>query len=408
MDILIDEMEGGLWVGAARDRRLHALEIDPAEEWVRAGAIYRAKVVRINTRLNAAFVDLDGINHGMLNLGDVMRKNRDTPKADAVGKVLQPGDSVLVQAKDGVIPQGLDDDAPPPEAGKAPRVSMYLALPGRFLVYMPRESGNKISSRIRDKDLRARLKTMLDELNAYKGCILRAAAANVQTDVLLREADILNEMWLQIAADNMGSAPQQLAEGPGALQRVLGDTAASNIQSLKIVTYEQYEDAEDFCSVFAPDLVPRIEPVELADPFADLALFIYHELMSELRQLRRPAVPLPGGGRIIIESTTAMTTIDVDRADDSHSNLSIMLEAAEEIARQLRLRNLGGAVLVDALRLKSGKQRTQVINAFSEAVQYDACTVQVHGFTNTGMLELTRERRAPPMAQRLPEGFADF
>jgi ribonuclease E/ribonuclease G len=103
-----------------------------------------------------------------------------------------------------------------------------------------------------------------------------------------------------------------------------------------------------------------------------------------------------------------MTTIDIDRNTDTRGHLAVMLEAVAEIARQLRLRNLGGAVLVDCLRLKSGKQRSQIINALSDAVLYDACTVQVHGFTNTGMLEITRERRAPALEKRFPEGFGNF
>lgn len=402
MDILIEELEGSLWVAATSKRALDGLEVDPVREAVRWGAIYWAKVTRIDKAMDAAFLDLDGDNTGLLHNKDVRitHKNGKIKKggSEEIGKLLTPGQMIAVQAKSGYLP--LEEDHLLPSEDKSPLVSMDITLQGRYLIFSPIMPDNRVSSRIRDKKLRKQLLKMLNSTESIKGCILRAAAAHTQTDILRREGKIMAAMWEQLQEHLAGDAPALIMEGPDAIQRTISDHAGKTIDKIEVVTMERFEHIEEWCEIFAPDLVTKISPVELDDPHAELALFDERDLISKIEDLFQPYTVLKRGGNIIIQETAALTAIDVNRGADDRPKLDMNLEAATEIGRQLRLRNLGGIIIVDFLKLSGKKEQKTLLEALQTIFEKDPCTVQLHGITGLGLVEITRKRRTPALQER--------
>lgn len=404
MDIIIEEQEGSLWVVAAERGKLQGLEIDPVHERIRWGSIYWARVDRIDTKLDAAFVDLDGgETFGILYNKDVRTRQKSGKLVkggqEPIGKRLRAGDYILVQAKQGYLEPEFEDERPLEE--KSPVVSMDVSIQGRYLIYTPLDDSNRISSRIRDKKMRKQLEKMMVALEDVQGCILRASAANTQSDMLIREAKILKAIWEGLSEYASGTEISLIMEGPDALQRTLSDNSSHPIRRIEVVIMDHFQVAEDWCELFAPDLVPKIKPIELKDATRDLALIEHHDLLRPIEGFFQPYAVLPGGGNIIIQQTSALTAIDINRGADRNSNLNINLEAAEEIARQLRVRNLGGIIMIDFINMKDDKERKLLHEKLDLLVNEDPCTVQLHGFTALGLMEITRQRRTPTLFERV-------
>lgn len=404
MDILIDESDGSLWVTALEEGRLDGLEIDPVDEQVRWGSIYWAQIKGFNTALDAAYLDLDGENTGLLFNADTRQQDKDgryiKGGAKSIAQTYSAGDFVIVQAKTGFRPADSLYD-PEREENKIPKMSMDVTIPGRYLIYAPMMSEKRISSRIRDKALRKQLAKMSDKIDELSGCILRSSAANTQTDMLVREAKILRGAWDQMQQYFAGSEPSLIALGPDAIQRTLADHAVERIETIEIVIMDHFTQAEDWATLFAPDLVTKIKPIELENADQDRALFEYRDVMGQIEDLFHSYVLMKGGANIIIQQTAALTAIDINRGGEKNSNLAINLAAAIEIARQIRLRNLGGIIMIDFLKMNSKKDEGRLIAAMEDAVLEDPCTVDLHGMTALGLMELTRKRRTPPLEDRL-------
>jgi Rne/Rng family ribonuclease len=398
LDILVDEHEGSLWVATVKDRKLTGLEIDPYEEEVRYGTIYWAQVIRIDKSLDAAFVNLDGENTGILHNADILVDGKRGGK-DAIGKHLQAGDLITVQAKNGYLPR--EDSTDITMEDKSARVSMNITIPGRYLIYCPMMQEKRISRRITDKKQRKQLTKMLNSVENIDGCILRASAAFVQTDILIRESKILKEIWDQIQEFMQGDEIGPIMLGPDALQRTLSDQADKSIKTIDIVTMERYQDVEEWCEIYAPDLVTKVTPVELPDKNLELGLFDFRDILDQIDVLFQPYVIMNGGGNIIIEETVALTSIDINRGSDKRSSQTINLEAIQEIGKQIRLRNIGGIIIIDLLKTKTKKEREALIEALKEIAAHDPCTVQIHGITALGLAEVTRKQRTPSLQDRI-------
>ncbi|MGB1077404.1 MAG: ribonuclease E/G, partial [Bdellovibrionales bacterium] len=267
MQILIEELDESVWVAALDKNKLEGLEVDPITEEIRAGSIYWARVIRIDTTLDAAFVLLDGENIGLLNSGDLrIEKNGKLCKGgdEPISKLLQAGDMVLVQAKEGKIEtdnNGIEK--------KAPRVSMNITLSGRYLIHTPFEKDSRISQRIRDKAIRKNLSKMQEDMKDHKSCIIRSAAANTQTEMLIREHKILSEMWEQLdnhIKENASDEPQLIMLGPDAIQRTLSDLSDRQIKTIEVIVMEHFHAVEEWCELYAPDLMTKITPITLVTP----------------------------------------------------------------------------------------------------------------------------------------------
>ena len=402
MDILIEELEGSLWTAALNEGRLDGLEVDPILEEVRWGSIYWAKIKTIDKALDAVFLDLDGENTGILYNSDVrwIDKNGKVHKggAEAIGKRFKPGDMLAVQAKTAYLPSDEDDFTS--VENKIPQMSMDITLPGRYIIFCATMDCNRISQRIRDKKLRKQLHKMMESMDEIQGCILRMAAAHTQSDMLIREAKILNGAWEEIQGYFTGTEVGLIALGPDAIQRTLSDQADQQIDRIEVVTMDHFKEVENWCSIFAPDLVTKIEPVELDDATDDLALFHYRDIIGQIEDLFQPYAMLPNGGNIIIQGTAALTAVDVNKGSCKDARLDINIQAAKEVARQIRLRNCGGIIVVDFLKSQNKKDQGILIATFEEAINEDPCTVQIHGMTALGLIEITRKRRTPPLVDR--------
>ena len=401
---MVEELDGGLWVAATEGGRLDGLEVDPSAEEVRWGAVYWARVSRIDKALDATFVDLDGKNEGILFNADVRIFNKKTGEiykggSESIGKKIKNGDMIAVQAKSGYLRHETDFDFA--REDKNTKVSMDITLHGRFLIYAPFMDKNEVSSRSRNKDLSAHMIKMMKEFETLKGLSLRSASEDKQMDILLREAKLLQSSWDAIQPHFTGDKPKLILQGADSFQRTIGDQAGRNIERIEIVTMDRYKQIEEWCELFGPDLVPKIVPVELEDPNAELALFEHRGILGDIEDLFQDYGLLTSGGSIIIQQTSALTAIDVNRGGDDRSAMEINLEAAAEIARQIRLRNIGGIILIDFLKFTKKTEQTKLIKALEPIFDTDPCTVQIHGMTALGLLELTRKRRTPPLRERL-------
>ncbi len=409
MDIIIEEQDSCLWVVATDRHKVEGLEVDPPHELVRWGSVYWARVDRIDARLDAAFLDLDGDVTGILYNKDVRSKDKDGTLVKGgqtpIGKLISPGQYLLVQAKQGYLEPDYEDDIAYED--KCPVVSMDVSIQGRYLIFTPLDDSNRISSRIRDKKIRKQLTDMLAHMDDVHGCILRAAALNTQSDVLIRESKILKAIWEGLSAYAKGEDSILIMEGPDALQRSLSDNSVRPIRRIEVVTMDHFSTAEDWCELFAPDLVTKIKPVEIKNATKDLALLDHYDLIKPIEDLFQPYSLLLSGGNILIQGTAALTAIDVNRGADKNSNISINLEAATEAIRQIRIRNLGGIIMIDFLRMKSEKEKQQLLDHVEKLVDDDPCTVQIHGFTAMGLLEISRQRRTPTLLERVGYMFEE-
>jgi Rne/Rng family ribonuclease len=408
LDILVEKVDGGLWVAAMKDKGLYGIEIDPDLEGVRWGTIYWAKVARIDKSMEAAFLELGHGDQGILQARDyrALDKNGKMKKTDGepLSKLLKAGDMVFVQAKSSTIPIEMQDDITPDEH-KLSRMSMDIAIPGRYVIYTPMTGERKISSRVKDKKVRESMMTMLDSVKEIDGCILRSAAANVQTDVLKRECKLLKKIWEQLQTFQKGGIPAMIMEGPAAFQRIIGDYAAEAIDRIITCEEEEFSEVEEWCDIYAPDLVPKVHLEPLEEEEASISLLDRYDALNEVEALVQPYYVLSGGGNIIIQATNALTAIDVNQSV-SKSKKETNIEAAREIARQLRLRNIGGAIVIDFINMPDKKSQEEVLKVLKQEIQTDPCTVDVHHFTALGFVEVTRMRRTPELTTALQVAMA--
>lgn len=403
MDILIEELDQSLWVAGVEKGRLVGLDVDPAIEQIRCGAVYWGKVARIDKAQDAAFIMLGTDLKAILYNRDIRIKQKDgsfvAGGEKAIGQVLTPGDMVLVQAKEGAIPS-LEKQSSGVAENKCPRVSMNIVLPGRYLIYTPQNSENRLSQRIRHKAVREAMRVMLDGLQDKKGYILRSSAQDVQTDVLIREQKILHAIWDGLCEYAQGNEACLIMDGPDSIQRSLSDHANHNIERIEIVTMDHFRLVEDWCELFAPDLVTKIQPIELENAAEDMSLYDHHDIIGQIESYMQPYVLLPSGGSLIIQETAAFMAVDVNSGSDKSSKLSVNVEAAKEVLHQMRVRNLGGIVIVDFLKMKKKSDQEAVLKVLKDHADFDPCTVQIHGFTNLGLVEITRSRRTPSLKDR--------
>lgn len=394
--IIVEDLDGSLWVAATRKNQITAIELDPYDEFVRWGSIYWAKVTRIDTATNAAFVDLGHGLTGMLPATEIPGLE----KGVKIGKVLRPGAFVIVQVKTPRQPV-IDEitEEINPDQSKASRVSMDIALAGRYLIYTPLSPGNRVSRRIKDKALRQSMLSMIKDVEDVQNCIMRASAASAQTDLLIREARIQRAIWESLQEFITEPEPALLMLGPDALTRVLGDFAGARIGAIEIADDERLEEASNWCELYAPELGARIESRSIENTRMGMGLFEVHDLLGQIEDLLRDIVILPCGGNFIIEHTSAGTMIDVNSGPAALGTANH--EAALEIARQIRLRNIGGAILVDFAGKLNKASVTRLHNTLQKAFNDDPCTVESHGITTLGFFEISRSRRTPTLIDRL-------
>jgi ribonuclease E len=363
------------------------------------GNIYLGRVQNVLPGMEAAFVDIGTPKNAVLYRGDVRYDPEDVleggKRAEArIEQLLRPGQQILCQVTKNPI------------GTKGARLTQEVSLPGRFVVLVPNSDTYGISRRL-DDDERKRLRRILDEVRpAGHGLIVRTAAEGSSAAELGRDVQRLVAEWQTIESDVKGaSVPSLLYREPDTAVRVIREEFNRQYRGVVIDDPDLYEEVRDYVASISPELTDRVEYYDTETEA--LPLFERHHIHEQLHKALDRKVWLPSGGSIIIERTEALTVIDVNTGKNvGTSNLEETvyrnnLEAAEEIARQLRLRDIGGIIVIDFIDMEVRSNRTEVARVFRDALARDKTRTQVSDITELGLVEMTRKR----VSEGLVESF---
>jgi len=391
-EILINVTPQETRVAVVENGVLQEINIERARSRGMVGNIYKGRVNRVLPGMEAAFVDIGLERAAFLHVSDIDLKPEEKetgiePGPRLIHELLRPGQELIVQViKD-------------PLGTKGARLTTEITIPSRYLVYVPNGRNIGVSSRIEDEKERSRLKSLLDELAGPPeerdgGFILRTAAEGVGADLLAHDLAFLKRLWQNICERMRSSASVGLLHEDLPLAfRTLRDVVGGRVEKVRIDSRETYHRAMQFAQEMVPEIMPLIEHYPGERP-----LFELHNIEDEIQRALEKRVPLKSGGYIIIDQTEAMTTVDVNTgAFVGHKTLEetifkTNLEAAQAIARQLRLRNLGGIIIIDFIDMVEPEHRRQVLDALSKALEKDHAKTKVCEVSSLGLVEMTRKR----------------
>ena len=352
------------------------------------GNIYLGVVKRVLPGMQSAFIDIGLERAAFLHIVDVLEQRRNPDETQRIEHMLFEGQSVLVQViKDPINTKGA-------------RLSTQISLAGRFLVHLPQEDHIGISQRIEDdaerSSLRERLNNLLPE-NACHGYIIRTNAENASDDQLQSDINYLTKVWEHIQKQAKIQPPETLLYQDLPLSlRVLRDMFSFDTHKILVDSTENHRRMTQFAEQYVQGALGRIELFKGERP-----LFETHNIEQEIARALQPRVNLNFGSYLIIESTEAMTTIDVNNFDETIFRTN--LEACHTIARELRLRNLGGIIIIDFIDMAQEVHREAVLQELAKALSFDRTRVTLNGFTSLGLVELTRKRSRENLSQILCE-----
>jgi len=368
---------------------LDGFEIDTVQRGQIKGNIYKATVRNVNQALQASFVDFGGVRDGFLPLDEVNfqllpQRGKGKGRGHRIEEHLSNGTEVLVQVvKD-------------PFASKPPTLSTFISLPGRFMVLTPDSEAGGISRKIESSTQRDRLKKILSELKAPEGAgiIIRTAGIDQTKTELARDLRYLSRLWQNIhrAAKSL-KAPALLYQERDLAIRTIRDYLTSDIDQIWIDNEEVFERATKWFKAVMPTKTKLLKLYDGAGP-----LFSKYNLEDQIEQIFKRKVPLVSGGAIVIDSTEALTAIDVNSGkfrkagnlEDTATQTN--LEAATEICRQLRLRDLGGIIVIDFIDMRSRKNMRSVEKVVRDAMKRDKAKHDITSISKLGLMEISRQR----------------
>ncbi len=385
-----------LRVALVDGQRLYDLDIETAVREQKKSNIYKGKITRIEPSLEAAFVDYGAERHGFLPLKEVARSYFDTESDSGSGRVhikdaLKEGQEVVVQ---------VDKEE---RGNKGAALTTFISLAGRYLVLMPNNPrAGGVSRRIEGDD-RSEARDAMSSLNipADMGLILRTAGVGKSVEELQWDLDYLLQLWQSIEeASRSRAAPFLVYQESNLITRAIRDYMRSDISEILIDEPEVYEKAREFISHVMPHNLHRVKLYD--DP---VPLFTRYQIESQIESAFRREVRLPSGGSIVIDHTEAMVSIDINSAratkggDIEETALNTNVEAADEIARQLRLRDLGGLIVIDFIDMTPARNQREVENRLRDALKQDRARVQVGRISRFGLLEMSRQRLRPSLGE---------
>ncbi|MGH9178712.1 MAG: Rne/Rng family ribonuclease, partial [Acidimicrobiales bacterium] len=364
------------------------------------GNIYQGRVQNVLPGMEAAFVDIGTPKNAVLYRGDVRYDAEDVeggqrPSQARIEHLLRPGQGILCQVTKNPI------------GTKGARLTQEVSLPGRFVVLVPNSDTYGISKRLPD-DERKRLRRILDDVRpAGHGLIVRTAAEGASADELSRDVSRLLKQWEGIeAAARKASSPSLLYREPDMAVRVIREEFNHDYRGVIIDDEGLFREVRDYVASISPEVADRVEHF---DPAVDgLPMFERYLVHEQLHRALDRKVWLPSGGSLIIERTEALTVIDVNTGKNvGTSNLEETvfrnnLEAAEEVARQLRLRDIGGIIVIDFIDMEITENRAEVVRVFRDALARDKTRTQVFDISELGLVEMTRKR----VSEGLVEAFS--
>jgi len=385
-------------IALLEDRKLAELVIERIENRSIVGNVYRGRVESVVPGIQAAFVDIGLAKNGFLYVTDVtdglaryedelderdVQTHSRRSRSTSIDKVLKEGQEVMVQV------------TKEPIGTKGTRLTTFISLPGRFLVLMPDVSHVGVSRKIADESERARLKQLAIPLKPRgMGVIVRTAAVGVGKEGIRADIEFLTREWRSIRRRMKPSPPPSLLhEDAGPVLRVVRDLFTRDVRKLIVDSEVEYSRILNFCESLAPDLRRRVKLYRGKRP-----LFDKLNLEQEIEKVFRKKVWLKSGGYIVIEQTEAFGVIDVNtgkfvgKSNLEETVFKTNIEAAKEIARQVRLRDMGGIIVIDFIDMESPKRKAEVLRVLNDALKYDRSKPTVSEITDLGLVEMTRKR----------------
>ncbi|MGC1379945.1 MAG: Rne/Rng family ribonuclease, partial [Candidatus Baltobacteraceae bacterium] len=385
-------------VAILEDGGLAELYIEREEKVI--GSIYKGKVQNVLPGMGAAFVDIglgrnaflyvDDINKQPLNIGDV--EITQGHSGFTISEKVKRGDDVLVQiVKE---PRGL----------KGARISTNISLPGRYLILMPTGKYSGVSRKIDSADERTRLKNVMKRIRPEgMATVVRTAAAGASEAELIADLGVLIRMWHGILETyKRAASPSLLHKDMNLVYKAARDFVTADVDRVLIDDEEEYRKVRDFLQLLGPQYIGRLEYYN-----SGKSLFEDYKIDEELQKLMKPKINLSSGGSIVIESTEALTVVDVNSGKFTGGRnledtiLKTNIEAAEEIARQVRLRDIGGIIVVDFIDMSSEGSRAKVIKTMEDSLRRDRTRATIQSFSNLGLLEFTRKRIGKDLGAQL-------
>ena len=391
-ELLINVIPGEIRAALVADGRLIEFSVARRAKTSAVGNVYLGRVERVLPGMEAAFVDIGTGRAGFLNIAGA--RTGDVMASENINDLITEGEAVTVQVtKDAFGTKGV-------------QLTRRIGLAGRHVVFTPTEEGNALSRQIADAGERDRLGELMDEIaQPGEGFIVRTAAAGMGADKLAADAEFLRGQWLDIEAKRDQSRPPAILYSEiGPLFRALRDGASASVERIVIDQAKAHAEALDFCRRLMPAVAERLELHA-----GDAPLFEPYGIEAEIDRALGDRVDLPSGGSIVVQSTEALTAIDVnsgsfvDGAKLAETALKINLEAADEIARQIRLRNIGGLIVVDFIRMDEDGHWDRVIAALDHGMAGARTPSRILGRTEAGLVEVTRRRIREPLAETLTE-----
>jgi ribonuclease G len=386
-EILINITPQETRVAILENGMVHEIYIERRRSKGLVGNIYKGRVARVLPGMEAAFVDVGLDRAAFLHVSDVAQARQTTNGAGQphINQVLREGQELLVQViKD-------------PLGTKGARLTTNITIPSRYLVFMPNSDNVGVSSRIDCDEERGRLRQMLlsvDERAEDAGYIIRTAAEVATSESILSDIKYLNRLWEAVNQKSADVTAGSVVHKDLPLYlRVLRDMVDEDLEKIRVDSRETYSIMKEFAQSYVPEVDDVIEHYPGERPIFDL-----HGVEDEIQKGLERKVHLKSGGHLVIDQTEAMTTIDVNTgAFVGNRNLEetifkTNLEAAQAIARQLRLRNLGGIVIIDFIDMAEEEHKRQVMRALEKALEKDHARTQVCEVSTLGLVEMTRKR----------------
>ncbi len=351
--------------------------------------IYKGRISRVLPGMQAAFVDIGLERTAFLHASGIVQRDGENGDAQPpdIRELIREGEEVLVQVvKD-------------PIGTKGARLTTFITLPSRFLVLLPGGTGVGVSARIEDEEERDRLRNIVTDLldedpDSEGGVIIRTAAEGATHDALRADLKFLRKLWSVVQEQCSKAKVKTLVHEDLPLPiRVLRDLVTSDVERILVDSSEDFDRMKSFAAGFLPEIEPMLELYTRRRPIFDL-----HGIEDEIGKALDRSIPLKSGGYLIFDQTEAMTTVDVNTGGYvGHRNLEetiyrTNLEAAVAIARQLRLRNLGGIIIVDFIDMEEEEHRQRVMEVFEQSMARDHARHQLTPVSPLGLVEMTRKR----------------
>jgi len=414
-EILINVTPQETRVAVVDNGVLQEVHIERTQKLGLVGNIFKGRVSRVLPGMQAAFIDIGLERTGFLHSSDIVANNSEYDPETKEAEQIQPIESVINEGED-ILVQVIKD----PIGSKGARLTTRLSIPSRYIVFMPDYPSIGISQRIEDEEERERLRNVIlgylsgveklaasnedniildsalreSEILKKGGFILRTAAEHVPEEDICKDIEFLKKIWESIMVRVKNTFPPSIVyEDLPLVMRTMRDLVHSEVEKVRIDSKETYQRVMEFSKHFIPEFLSRIEYYTGDHPILDL-----YSVEDEIQRSLNRKVPLKSGGHLIIDQTEAMTTIDVNTgAFVGHRNqeetiYKTNLEAAHTIARQLRLRNLGGIIIIDFIDMKDPEHGRQVLRSIEKNVEKDHSKTSLSELTSLGLVQLTRKR----------------